>query len=331
MWSERTEQIQQQIREHSAFLVHLRDAVKRVMVGQETLLDSLLIALLCRGHVLLEGMPGLAKTLAAKTLAQALDGKFSRIQFTPDLLPADVLGAMVYHPARHEFSVRKGPIFANFILADEINRAPAKVQSALLEAMQERQVTIGDESFFLEEPFMVLATQNPIDHEGTYPLPEAQTDRFMLKILVDYPNRDEEQRIIRHHLEGIPEAAHPITAQLSDLLQAQKVVNQIYVDPKIEQYILDLVRATRNPKNAGLPELQHLLNYGASPRGSIQLAMAARARAFLHQRHFVLPEDVIALCPDILRHRIGLSYEAEADQVSADQIIQSVIKAVPVP
>ncbi len=331
MWSEHTEQIQQQIREYSAFLVHLRDAVKRVMVGQETLLEGLFIALLCRGHVLLEGMPGLAKTLAAKTLAEALEGKFSRIQFTPDLLPADILGAMVYNPASHEFSVRKGPIFANFILADEINRAPAKVQSALLEAMQERQVTIGEESFLLEEPFMVLATQNPIDHEGTYPLPEAQTDRFMLKILVDYPNRDEEQRIIRRHLEGLPEANHAPIAPLSDLLQAQKIVNQIYVDPKIELYILDLVRATRNPKNAGIPELEHLLNYGASPRGSIQLAMAARARAFLHQRHFVLPEDVIALCPDILRHRIGLSYEAEADQVTTDQIIQSIIKAVPVP
>jgi MoxR-like ATPase len=331
MWSQETELLQERIREQSAFLKHIRLAVSDVIVGQNELVEGVLIALLSRGHVLLEGLPGLAKTLAVKTLTNALDGKFSRIQFTPDLLPADVVGAMVYNPARHEFSVRKGPVFANFVLADEINRAPAKVQSALLEAMQEGQVTIGDETFRLDEPFMVLATQNPIDQEGTYPLPEAQADRFMLKILVDYPSREEEQRIIRQHLQGFSGSHQAPAAGLSDLLNAREVVKQIYVDPKIESYILDLVIATRNPAGTDLPHLQHLLDYGASPRGGIQLALGARARAFLHQRHFVLPEDVIALCPEVLRHRIGLSFEAEADRVKPDEVIQAILKAVPVP
>jgi len=331
MWSQETQLLQQRIREQSAFLKYIRLAVSDIIVGQNELVEGMLIALLSRGHVLLEGLPGLAKTLAVKTLANALDGKFSRIQFTPDLLPADVLGAMVYNPARHEFSVRKGPVFANFVLADEINRAPAKVQSALLEAMQEGQVTIGDETFRLDEPFMVLATQNPIDQEGTYPLPEAQADRFMLKILVDYPSREEEQRIIRQHLQGFSGSHQAPAAGLSDLLNAREVVKQIYVDPKIESYILDLVIATRNPAGAKLPHLQKLVDYGASPRGGIQLALAARARAFLYERHFVLPEDVIALCPEVLRHRIGLSFEAEADRVKPDEVIQAILKAVPVP
>jgi MoxR-like ATPase len=323
--------IQQHIQEQSTFLQQLRGALSSAVIGQDLLAEGLLVALLGRGHVLLEGLPGLAKTLAAKTLASALDGKFSRIQFTPDLLPADVLGALVYNPARHEFSVRKGPIFSNFVLADEINRAPAKVQSALLEAMQEGQVTIGDDTFRLEEPFMVLATQNPIEQEGVYPLPEAQTDRFMLKILVDYPSPEEEQRIIRRHLQGFEESAQAPVAGMKALLSARRVVNQIYVDPKIETYILNLIIATRNPTDAGLPALQKLLDFGASPRGGIQLAFAARARAFLQQRHYVLPEDIIALCPAVLRHRIGLSFEAEADQVKPDDIIGAILKAVPVP
>jgi MoxR-like ATPase len=291
-----------------------------------------MIGLLTRGHVLLEGLPGLAKTLAIKTLSNSIDAKFSRIQFTPDLLPADILGTMIYNPSKNEFSVRKGPIFANFVLADEINRAPAKVQSALLEAMQERQVTIGSETFKLEEPFLVLATQNPIEQEGTYPLPEAQVDRFMLKVKITYPEKEEEREIIRRNLAGseLSEKLNPVV-QPGDILRARQSVQRIYMDEKIEQYILDIVFATRSPQAYGLQGMDMLINYGGSPRASIALAQASKAIAFLKRRGYVIPEDVRNVCHDVLRHRIGLTYEAEAENITQEDIINQILDRVEVP
>ncbi len=318
------------IHAESAFVDQLRNETSKVIVGQEAMLERLLIGLLTKGHILLEGMPGLAKTLAIKTLAQAVDAKFSRIQFTPDLLPADVIGTMIYNPARSEFTVRKGPVFANFVLADEINRAPAKVQSALLEAMQERQVTIGNETFHLEEPFLVLATQNPIEQEGTYPLPEAQVDRFLLKVKIGYPTKEEERDIVRRNLTGEIPHVHKVVSP-NALLRAREVMHGIYMDEKIEQYILDLVFATRSPNEYGLKSLAPLINYGASPRASIAMAQASRALAFLRRRGYVVPEDVRAIAADVLRHRIGLSYEAEAENVTPEDIIGKVLSSVEVP
>jgi len=318
------------IHAESAFVDQLRNETSKVIVGQEAMLERLLIGLLTKGHILLEGMPGLAKTLAIKTLAQAVDAKFSRIQFTPDLLPADVIGTMIYNPARSEFTVRKGPVFANFVLADEINRAPAKVQSALLEAMQERQVTIGNETFHLEEPFLVLATQNPIEQEGTYPLPEAQVDRFLLKVKIGYPTKEEERDIVRRNLTGEIPHVHKVVSP-NALLRAREVMHGIYMDEKIEQYILDLVFATRSPNEYGLKSLAPLINYGASPRASIAMAQASRALAFLRRRGYVVPEDVRAIAADVLRHRIGLSYEAEAENVTPEDIIGKVLNSVEVP
>jgi MoxR-like ATPase len=315
----------------SAFIETLRAETRRVIVGQDELMDRLLLGLLTGGHILLEGMPGLAKTLAIKTLTKAIDSKFSRIQFTPDLLPADIIGTMIYQPNTSDFAVRKGPIFANFVLADEINRAPAKVQSALLEAMQEHQVTIGNQSFLLEEPFMVLATQNPIEQEGTYPLPEAQVDRFMLKVIVSYPTKAEEQHIIRLHLNNdIAAEIRPVVTP-EQIMQAREAVREVYVDEKIEQYIVDLVEATRNPRQVGLSHLEPLISYGASPRASIYLALAARGYAFLQRRGYVTPEDVRIVCNDVLRHRIGLTFEAEAEHVKQEDIIQQVLHHVEVP
>ena len=322
--------LNQRIHAESAFVELLNQETSKVIVGQQVMLERLLIGLLTRGHILLEGMPGLAKTLAIKTLAQAIDASFSRIQFTPDLLPADVVGTMIYNPARSEFTVRKGPIFANFVLADEINRAPAKVQSALLEAMQERQVTIGHETFPLEEPFLVLATQNPIEQEGTYALPEAQVDRFLLKVKIGYPSPAEERDIVRRNLSGIQPVIGRVVSPAA-LLRAREVLHEIYVDEKIEQYIIDIVFATRNPAQHGLPALAPLLSYGASPRASIALAQAARALAFLRRRGYVVPEDVRAICPDVLRHRIGLTYEAEAENVRPEEIVEQVLNTVQVP
>jgi MoxR-like ATPase len=318
------------VQEESAFIAQLTTETAKVIVGQQAMTERLLIGLLSRGHILLEGMPGLAKTLAIKTLAQAIDATFNRIQFTPDLLPADVTGTMVYNPARSEFTVRKGPVFANFVLADEINRAPAKVQSALLEAMQERQVTIGNETFPLEEPFLVLATQNPIEQEGTYPLPEAQMDRFLLKVKIGYPDKTEEREIVRRNLSS----EHPRIQKVistETLLRARTVMHQIYMDEKIEQYIIDLVFATREPAAHGLKNLTPLISYGASPRASIALAQAARALAFIHRRGYVSPDDVRAICPDVLRHRIGLTYEAEAENISREDVIRQVMNTVEVP
>jgi MoxR-like ATPase len=296
------------------------------------MIDRLLLGLLTNGHVLLEGLPGLAKTMAIKALSKAINSKFSRIQFTPDLLPADIIGTMIYNPSLNEFTVRKGPIFANFILTDEINRAPAKVQSALLEAMQEKQVTIGNETFFLEEPFLVLATQNPIEQEGTYPLPEAQVDRFMLKVKIGYPTLLEEKEIIRRSLlEENPENTIRAVVQPADILKARQSVKRIYMDEKIERYILDIVFATRFPQNYGLGELSNLIQYGASPRASVNLAIAGKANAFLHRRGFVIPEDIRQICPDILRHRIGLTYEAEAENVTQEDIITKILNKIEVP
>ena len=322
--------LNQQIQAESAFVDHLKAETAKVIVGQEYMIERLLIGLLTKGHILLEGMPGLAKTLAIKTLAQAVDARFSRIQFTPDLLPADVIGTMIYNPAKSEFAVRKGPIFANFVLADEINRAPAKVQSALLEAMQERQVTIGNETFHLEEPFLVLATQNPIEQEGTYPLPEAQADRFLMKVKIGYPTKAEERSIVRHHLSGEQPHIHKVVST-STLLRAREVMHGIYMDEKIEQYIIDIVFATRTPADYGLSNLAPLLQYGASPRASIALAQASRALAFLRHRGYVIPEDVRTICTDVLRHRIGLTYEAEAENVTQDDIVLRILNAVEVP
>ena len=302
----------------------------QTIVGQKHLVESLLIALLSNGHVLLEGVPGLAKTLAIKTLAQIIDAKYSRIQFTPDLLPADVLGTMVYSVKNETFQVKKGPVFANFVLADEINRAPAKVQSALLEAMQERQVTIGDKTFPLDEPFLVMATQNPIEQEGTYPLPEAQVDRFLLKVVIGYPSREEEKQIIRQNITNGKKYIQPLLKP-EEIIEAQKVVENIYIDEKIERYIVDIVFATRFPSDYGLNDLASIIAFGASPRASISLARAARSYAFLRQRGYVIPEDVRAVCHDVLRHRIGLTYEAEANNITADEIISEILDKVEVP
>lgn len=302
----------------------------QTIVGQKHLVESLLIALLSNGHVLLEGVPGLAKTLAIKTLAQIIDAKYSRIQFTPDLLPADVLGTMVYSVKNETFQVKKGPVFANFVLADEINRAPAKVQSALLEAMQERQVTIGDKTFPLDEPFLVMATQNPIEQEGTYPLPEAQVDRFLLKVVIGYPSREEEMQIIRQNITNGKKYIQPLLKP-EEIIEAQKVVEKIYIDEKIERYIVDIVFATRFPSDYGLNDLASIIAFGASPRASISLARAARSYAFLRQRGYVIPEDVRAVCHDVLRHRIGLTYEAEANNITADEIISEILDKVEVP
>jgi MoxR-like ATPase len=309
----------------------LREEISHIIVGQTHMLDRLLIGLLSNGHVLLEGVPGLAKTLTIKSLAQAIHAKFSRIQFTPDLLPADVIGTMIYNQQKSEFVVRKGPIFANFILADEINRAPAKVQSALLEAMQERQVTIGDTTYKLDEPFLVLATQNPLEQEGTYPLPEAQVDRFIMKVIVDYPTMREEQMIIRQNVEGLTLPPVKQVVSVMEILSARELVRQVYMDEKIEQYILDIIFATRKPEQYKLDKLKPLISYGASPRGSINLALAGKAQAFLNKRGFVIPDDIRSICKDVLRHRMGLTYEAEAENVNVENVIEDVMKQISVP
>lgn len=314
----------------SGFVSLITKGMDQRIVGQRHLVDSLLIALLCNGHVLLEGVPGLAKTLAIKTLASLINAKFSRIQFTPDLLPADVVGTMVYSVKQEKFEVKKGPVFANFVLADEINRAPAKVQSSLLEAMQERQVTIGDDTFPLPEPFLVMATQNPIEQEGTYQLPEAQVDRFLLKVVIGYPSKVEEKEIIRQNT-GAPLAPVQPVLDPGEILEAQQLVRTIYLDEKIENYIVDIVFATRKPSDYGLKDLDSIISYGASPRASISLAMAARAYAFLRTRGYVIPEDVRAVCHDVMRHRIGLSYEAEANNITADDVITDILDKVQVP
>lgn len=318
------------IEQQSAFVTNLIMGMNQVIVGQKHLIDSLIIGLLSDGHILLEGVPGLAKTLAIKTLAQLVDAQYSRVQFTPDLLPADVVGTMIYSQKDEDFHVKKGPLFANFILADEINRAPAKVQSALLEAMQEHQVTIGEKTFCLPQPFLVMATQNPVEQEGTYPLPEAQMDRFMLKVIIDYPTIEEEKLIIRENLRGtLPEVKPVITSE--DIIKARSVVDEVYIDEKIEQYIADIVFATRFPERYMLPELKNMITFGGSPRASINLAKASRAYAFIKRRGYVVPEDVRAVAHDVLRHRIGLSYEAEANNVTSEEIVSKIINKVEVP
>jgi MoxR-like ATPase len=324
-------QLNEKIQYQSAFIDRLRDETARVIIGQHHMLDRLLIGLLSNGHVLLEGVPGLAKTLTIKSLAQAVHAKFSRIQFTPDLLPADVIGTMIYNQQKNEFIVRRGPIFANFVLADEINRAPAKVQSALLEAMQERQVTIGDTTHKLDEPFLVLATQNPLEQEGTYPLPEAQQDRFIMKVIVDYPTKEEEQIIIRQNVQGLksPEVSQVVSMQ--EIVQAKDLARQIYMDEKVENYILDIVFATRFPDKYKLEKLKPLIAYGGSPRASINLALAAKAHAFLNKRGFVIPEDVRSISKDVLRHRLGLTYEAEAENVNVENVIDDILRVIQVP
>ncbi len=324
-------EINERIERESVFVETLRQEMSKVIIGQGHLVDTLLIGLLSGGHILLEGVPGLAKTLAITTLAKAVDADFARVQFTPDLLPADLVGTLIYSQRTEEFSVRKGPIFANFVLADEINRAPSKVQSALLEAMQERQVTLGDETYPLPTPFLVLATQNPLEQEGTYPLPEAQVDRFMLKAKISYPKRQEERDIVRMNLAGekMPEVNKVITPV--DILSARRVVEDIYMDEKIEKYIVDIVFATREPMEFGLERLKSLISYGGSPRASISLARAARAYAFIRRRGYVIPEDVRAVCHDVLRHRIGLTYEAEAEGITQEQIITDILNSVVVP
>ncbi len=323
-------ELNERIERKSAFVDALMMGMNQTIVGQKHLIESLLIGLLSDGHILLEGVPGLAKTLAIKTLAQLIDADFSRIQFTPDLLPADVIGTLIYSQKKDEFSVKKGPIFANFVLADEINRAPAKVQSALLEAMQERQVTIGDETFALPQPFLVMATQNPIEQEGTYPLPEAQVDRFMLKVVVNYPQKEEEKLILRQNVGEAKVVSKPIL-KVEDIIEARKVVREVYMDEKIERYIVDLVFATRFPDEYGLGNLKGMISFGASPRASISLALAARAYAFIKRRGYVIPEDVRAVAYDVLRHRIGLSYEAEANNLTSEEIINEILNAVEVP
>ncbi len=324
-------QLNEKIQYHSSFVDKLRDEVGRVIIGQHYMLDRLLIGLLSNGHVLLEGVPGLAKTLAIKSLAQAVHGRFSRIQFTPDLLPADVIGTMIYNQQKHEFVVRKGPIFANFILADEINRAPAKVQSALLEAMQERQVTIGESSHILDEPFLVLATQNPLEQEGTYPLPEAQQDRFIMKVIVDYPSKKEELQIIRQNVQGAKINSVEQVVSIQEIVQARSLVRQVYMDEKVENYILDIVFATRYPEKYRLEKLKPLIAYGGSPRASINLALAAKSQAFLNKRGYVVPEDIRSISMDVLRHRIGLTYEAEAENVTVENVIDEILRIIPVP
>ena len=323
-------ELNERIQRESAFVDILSMEMNKVIVGQKHLVENLLIGLLANGHILLEGVPGLAKTLAINTLASAVDAKFSRIQFTPDLLPADVLGTLIYSQKTEQFTVKKGPVFANFVLADEINRSPAKVQSALLEAMQERQVTIGDETFRLPDPFLVMATQNPIEQEGTYPLPEAQVDRFMLKVVVTYPKKEEEKLIIRMNNSGeFPKPNRVLKPE--DIVRAREIVREVYMDEKIEKYIVDIVYATRTPKEYGLGKLDGLISYGGSPRASISLAMAAKAYAFIKRRGYVIPEDVRAVCHDVLRHRIGLTYEAESENVTSEEIITDIMNAVEVP
>jgi MoxR-like ATPase len=324
-------QLNERISRAGQFTDKLREEVGHIIVGQSHMLDRLLIGLLSNGHVLLEGVPGLAKTLTIKSLAQAIHAQFSRIQFTPDLLPADVIGTMIYNQQKHEFVVRKGPIFANFILADEINRAPAKVQSALLEAMQERQVTIGDSTYKLDEPFLVLATQNPLEQEGTYPLPEAQVDRFIMKVIVDYPKMHEEQMIIRQNVQGVKPEPIKQVVSIQEVIGAKDLTRQIYMDEKIEQYILDIVFATRTPEKYQLEKLKPLVSYGGSPRASINLALAAKAQAFLNKRGFVIPEDVRSIAHDVLRHRIGLTYEAEAENVKVEDVVEDILKKINVP
>ncbi|WP_240050272.1 AAA family ATPase, partial [Bacteroides salyersiae] len=323
-------ELNERIERQSAFVTNLTTGMDQIIVGQKHLVESLLIGLLSDGHVLLEGVPGLAKTLAIKTLASLIDAQYSRVQFTPDLLPADVIGTMVYSQKDESFQVKKGPIFANFVLADEINRAPAKVQSALLEAMQERQVTIGKQTFPLPEPFLVLATQNPIEQEGTYPLPEAQVDRFMLKVVIDYPKLEEEKLIIRQNINGEKFNVKPIL-KADEILEARKVVRQVYLDEKIERYIVDIVFATRYPEKYDLKELKDMIGFGGSPRASINLALAARTYAFIKRRGYVIPEDVRAVAHDVLRHRIGLTYEAEASNMTSDEIISKILNKVEVP
>ena len=329
--AEALRQLSEKIQLETVVIQKLREEVGKVIVGQSYMIDRLLIALLADGHVLLEGVPGLAKTLAIKTLATAIDVDFSRIQFTPDLLPADVTGTLIYNQKAEQFIVKKGPIFANFVLADEINRAPAKVQSALLEAMQERQVTIGDETFSLPQPFLVMATMNPIEQEGTYPLPEAQVDRFMLKVYLGYPSKEEEKLIIRGNIRpgGLAKPAKVMSAE--DILRARKLVREIYLDEKIEQYIVDLVFATRNPEAFGLGYLQPMISFGCSPRASINLAIAAKANAFLQGRAYVVPEDIRSVAPDVMRHRMGLTYEAEAENISSQDVVNKIVAKVEVP
>ncbi|MBQ7623116.1 MAG: AAA family ATPase [Bacteroidales bacterium] len=330
MESVNIKELNDRIQKESEFTDILSLEMGKVIVGQKHLVENLMIALLANGHILLEGMPGLAKTLAISTLSKAVNAKFSRIQFTPDLLPADLTGTLIYSQKKEEFEVHKGPVFANFVLADEINRAPAKVQSALLEAMQERQVTLGDKTYPLPEPFLVMATQNPVEQEGTYPLPEAQVDRFMLKVIVDYPGKDEERLIVRMNNSGEFPQPNPVVTP-EDIIKARKTVREVYMDEKIERYIVDIVYATRKPADYGLKELEGLIGYGASPRASISLSLAAKAYAFIKRRGYVIPEDVRAVCPEVLRHRIGLTYEAEAENVTTEEIIDKVINAVIVP
>jgi len=323
-------ELNEKIKQESQFVDTLFNEIGKVIVGQKQMVQRLIIGLLGNGHILLEGLPGLAKTLAINSLASSMDAKFQRIQFTPDLLPADLLGTMIYNQKDGDFKIKKGPIFANFILADEINRAPAKVQSALLEAMQERQVTIGSETYKLDEPFLVLATQNPIEQEGTYPLPEAQVDRFMLKVKITYPTREEEQQIMKLNVGGILPKINKVISP-EDILKARKLVQDIYVDEKIEQYILDIVFATRNPGDFGLNDLTDLISYGGSPRATINLALAARANAFIKRRGYVIPEDVREICMDVLRHRVAVTYEAEAEDITSENIIQRIMNTVEVP
>ena len=325
------EALNQQIQQESAFLEQINEATSKIIVGQDYMMQRLLLGLLAKGHVLLEGLPGLAKTLAIKTLAGSVNADFSRIQFTPDLLPADIVGTMIYNPSKNDFTVRKGPIFANFILADEINRAPAKVQSALLESMQEKQVTIGKETFKLQEPFLVLATQNPIEQEGTYTLPEAQVDRFMLKVKIGYPEKQDEREIIRRSISGQTEQKVQAVIDPAVILKARDLVSKIYMDEKIENYILDIVFSTRDPENYNLKDIKPLISYGGSPRASINLAKAAKAQAFLNRRGFVIPDDVRNICADVMRHRIGLTYEAEAENITQEDIIHKIINTIEVP
>ncbi len=323
-------ELNEKIQQEGVFVNTLTGEMQKVIVGQKEMIDRLLIALLADGHILLEGVPGLAKTLAIKSLSMAIKARFSRIQFTPDLLPADLIGTMIYSQKSEEFLVRKGPLFANFILADEINRAPAKVQSALLEAMQERQVTIGDHTFALDEPFLVMATENPLEQEGTYPLPEAQVDRFMLKVIIGYPGREEEKRILRLNVQQEFPATSPVV-EPADIIRARKVVRDVYLDEKIENYITDIVFASRFPDQYKLPSLSPLISYGGSPRASINMALASKAYAFIRQRGYVIPEDVRAICHDVLRHRIGLTYEAEAENITTEDIINDILNKVEVP
>ncbi len=323
--------LNEKINHSASFIDKIHTEMGKVIVGQNHMVERLLIGLLSNGHILLEGVPGLAKTLSIRSLASTINAHFSRIQFTPDLLPADVIGTMIYNQQKNEFMVRKGPIFANFILADEINRAPAKVQSALLEAMQERQVTIGNHSYILEEPFLVLATQNPIEQEGTYPLPEAQVDRFMLKVIIDYPTKTEEQAIIRQNVQGLKSPVINAVVSSHEILNARELVRQVYMDEKVEQYIIDIVFATRFPETYNLNKLKPLISFGGSPRASINLALASKAYAYLNRRGYVIPEDVRNICKDVLRHRIGLTYEAEAENINIEMIVTEILKAVNVP